>query len=77
MKDLQLNLPAVMKRGVVTFLVDRALQVCSTLFLDSELDLLRDVLFGNGYLIRLINSVIETRTKKLSNSVMEIQIKRK
>ena len=54
--------PAV-KRGVVTSVVDRALQVCSPRFLDSELDHLRDILFGNGYPISLINSVIAKRIK--------------
>ena len=57
-----------MKRGVVTSLVDRVLQVCSPRFLDSELDHLRDILFGNGYPISLINSVIAKCIKKLSDS---------
>ena len=56
--------PAV-KRGVVTSLVERALQVCSPCFLDSELDHLRDILFGNGCLISLINSAIAKRIKKV------------
>ena len=57
-----------MKRGVVTSLVDRALQVCSLRFMDSEIDNLREILFGNGYPISLINSVIAERIKKLSDS---------
>ena len=56
------------KRRVVTSLVDRAFQICSPRFLDSELDHLRDILFGNGYSISLINSVIEKRIKRLSDS---------
>ena len=62
------NHSPLMKTGVVTSLVDRALQVCSPRFLNSELDHFRDILFGNGYPISLINSVIAKRIKKLSDT---------
>ena len=36
--------------------------------MDSEIDNLREILFGNGYPISLINTVIAERIKKLSDS---------
>ena len=53
---------------MVTYLVDRSLQICSPHFLDSELNHLRHILFGNGYLISLKNSVTAKHIKKLSDS---------
>ena len=52
------NHPPQIKRGVVISLVDRVLNICSETYIKKELNFITDILFGNGYPISLINTVI-------------------
>ena len=56
------------KRVAGTSLVDRAIRACSPHILESGFEPLRVILFGNRYLISLVNSVIENCIKKFTKT---------
>ena len=63
------NHPPQVKRAVVISLVDRALNICSDSNITAELNFIKDILFGNGYPILFINSVINCRLKRHSRKI--------
>ena len=63
------NHPPQVKRGVVTSLVDRALNICSESYITDELNFIRDILFGNGYPIVFINNTISRRLARHSRKI--------
>ena len=58
------NHPPQVKRAVVISLVDHTLNICSNSYITSELDFIRDILFGNGYPLLFINNTINRRLKR-------------
>jgi len=64
------NHPPQVKRGVVISLVDRVLNICSEPYVKKELNFITDILFGNGYPISLINTVIAQRLKMHSSKAL-------
>ena len=64
------NHPPQVKRGVVISLVDRVLNICSEPYIKKELNFITDILFGNGYPISLINTVIAQRLKMHSSKAL-------
>ena len=56
------------KRGVVISLVDRVIRICSEPHIDSELNYIKDILFCNGYPIKLLETIIDRRRKKAEGS---------
>ena len=61
--------PPQVKRGVVISLVNRALNICSDSYITAELDFIRDILYGNGYLLLFINNTINRRVKRHSHKI--------
>ena len=57
------NHPPQLKRGMVISLVDRVLNIRSEPYIKKELNFITDILFGSGYPISLINTVIAPRLK--------------
>jgi hypothetical protein len=59
-KDQYLNFssyhPPSVKRGVIISLADRVLKISSRNHIDSELKYIKDILFCNGYPIKLIEN---------------------
>ena len=64
------NHPPKVKRGVVISLLDRVLNICSEPYVKKELNFIRDILFGNGHPISLINTVIAQRLKMYSSEAL-------
>ena len=57
--------PPSVKRGVIISLVDRVLKICSRNHINSELNYVKDILFCNGYPIKLIENIIDRRLKTI------------
>ena len=64
------NHPPQIKRGVVISLVDRVLNISSEPYIKNQLNFITDILFGNGYPIYLINTVIAQRLKMHSSKAL-------
>ena len=67
------NHPPCVKRGVVISLVDRIIRICSKAHIIPELNYLKDILFCNGYPIKLLESIIEKRQKKAEKDLSSPQ----
>ena len=65
------NHPPQVKRAVVTFLIDRALNICSDSYINAEINFIRNILFGNGYPIPFVNKIINRRIKRHSCKIEE------
>jgi len=63
------NHPPQVERGVAISFVDRVLNICSEPYVKKELNFITDTLFGDGYPISLINTVIAQRLKMQSCKV--------
>ena len=50
--------------------MDRVLNICSQPYIKKELNFIKDILFGNGYPISLINTVIAQRLKMHSSKAL-------
>ena len=64
------NHPPQVKRGVVIYLEDRVLNICSEPYTKKELNFITDILFGNWYQISLINTVIAQKLKMHSSKAL-------
>ena len=64
--------PPSVKRGVIISLVDRVLKICSRNHINSELNYVKDILFCNGYPIKLIENIIDRRLKKIKEQNREL-----
>jgi len=53
--------PISVKKGTVLSLVERVFKICSPEYIDSELLCLRDILFCNGYPVKLVNEIMKKR----------------
>ena len=65
------NQPPQVKRVVLTSLIDRSLNIYSDSNINAEINLIKYILFGNGYLILFVNKIINRRLKRNARKIEE------
>ena len=71
--DADSNCPMTHKTSVIRSLVDRAFNLCSSEYLESEIEFIKSTLISNGYKSRQINQIIRKKRNSINSSNLSPQ----